>query len=289
MGAHDLLANGAKVAVVEHHKNQPFDNAGSRLRNALYHIVGTPQNYFDGTYVGCGSATTSCYNTFLPVYNQKIVIPSDFTIQMSATHNGLNYNLHVVVNKVGTCSSNDLRLVCVLTQSNIPYNWGPGLTTVDWINRIMIPSPLGSPVDFCGGTTKTFDLPFTIDGSWPVADLEIVAFLQDFDSKTVYQGTKSPLNAVGLYKPIMTDYKLNVYPNPAKDITTIAFDTEKPQPAVISIIDNIGKCVFFNNISQTNPGINTVSFDCSKLSAGLYIIKLEVGNDILTKKITISN
>jgi len=209
-------------------------------------------------------------------------------MQMSASHTGLNYTVHVVVTKVGTPSSTNMKLVFYVTQSNIPHSWGGGLTTVDHINMLMVPDQNGTTVDFSSGNTQSYDLNFTADASWPLGDIQVVAFVQDWDTHEVLQGEVSPLLEVGVNEPISNNFNLNVYPNPINSIATIAFDLKESSNAILNIYDIVGKNVYSNNLGMAKQGVNLVDFDGSKLNAGMYIVKLTVNNQTITKKITIS-
>ena len=190
MGADDLIENGKEVGVIEYHNGDIFANTYSNARNSYYNITGYPTAHFDGVleYVG-GSTNQSNYSVYLPLYNQRKAIPSSFTIDIDFTNTGLNYNATVVVTKVASTTSTNMVLHLVLTQSNISYNW-QGQDHLNFVERLMVPDQYGTPLDFSGGDVQTLDLPFTMDASWPKEDCELVAFIQDTDTKEILQGAK---------------------------------------------------------------------------------------------------
>ena len=194
MGADDLVAAGCDVAVIEYHNNDPFSNTASDARNNYYSVSGYPTAHFDGIleYVG-GSATQSMYSNYLPLYNQRIVIDSDFTIDIYGENTGLTYDVTIVVEKVAASSSTNMTLQFALTESEIPYNWGI-LTEVNFVERLMAPDHNGTTLNFTSGDVQTIDLQFTIDATWLTQYCELVSFIQDENTKEILQGTKVGLD-----------------------------------------------------------------------------------------------
>ena len=81
MGADELIENGCQVGVIEYHNGDSFTNDASNARNSYYGVSGYPTAHFDGVleYVG-GSNTQSMYPSYLPLYQERIAIPCDFTV-----------------------------------------------------------------------------------------------------------------------------------------------------------------------------------------------------------------
>ena len=193
MGAEDLIANGCDVAVIEYHSSDPFMNTYAVSRSSYYGVGGIPHAFFDGVLdVLGGSHSHSMYGHYLPRYNQRKDINSSFTINIDGSNSGLDYSVTVTVNKVAETSSTDMVLHLTLTESNIPYNW-QGQTELHWVERLMVPDQYGTALDFSSDSTNTVNLSFTLDEDWVVDNCELVAFIQDTDTKEVLQGAKVSL------------------------------------------------------------------------------------------------
>jgi PKD repeat protein len=67
---------------------------------------------------------------------------------------------------------------------------------------------------------------------------------------------------------------VNIYPNPVKDILTVAFDKE--QPAVISIISFDGRQLLTNDYLSKQCTV-----DITSLEQGIYVIVIKTGQGIL--------
>ncbi len=198
MGADDLVANGHDVAVIENHNGDNYTNAASNARNSYYNISGYPTALFDGgSAVVGGSASQSMYPTYLPIYNQKIAIPSSFSIDIVGTSSGLiDFNVDVTIEMVDPYSGSDIRLHCAITESEIPEYW-QGQSELNFVQRMMLPTHNGIQLDFSGGNIINQNYVFSLDPSWVTEHCEMVIFLQENGSKQILQGSKRELIEMG--------------------------------------------------------------------------------------------
>ena len=191
MGAEDLIANGKQVAVIEYHTGDSYENTYSGARSSYYNVSGVPSAFFDGvlSVVG-GNHTSSMYGSYLPKYNQRIAIQSPFTIEAVGTNGGLiDYNIVATVTMVDNVSSNNLKLMCAVTESGIQQSW-QGQDHLEWVERLMAPNQFGTSLDFTSGNTLEVPVNFTMEPSWVNENCEVVFFVQDLSTKEVYQAVK---------------------------------------------------------------------------------------------------
>ncbi len=79
---------------------------------------------------------------------------------------------------------------------------------------------------------------------------------------------------------------LNVYPVPASSTVTVSFDAYKVGTADLIIINRLGQQVQRKTIG-IEGGINTTKLDVSKLTPGMYFLKVIKGKDVEIKKLMI--
>jgi hypothetical protein len=80
----------------------------------------------------------------------------------------------------------------------------------------------------------------------------------------------------------------NVYPNPTSGLTQIQFQTSDIQndDVAIKVIDVLGR-----NVAQKQLGVFSgtynADFDFSEYGTGVYIVQLQVGNNLLHRKVVV--
>jgi len=199
-GAATMLENGLEVAIAKYHTSAfsipLFYTAETNARAPYYSISSYPTTKVDGvlTQVGGGGASASNYAAYLPLYNTRIAILSDFTLSLSyALISGNNYEATVVVTKVGASTATNLKLRVLVTETAIPYTW-QGMSVLNNVVRDMVPDQNGTLLDFTSGNTQTFVFPFTLGATWVKENCELIAFVQNDTGKEILQGTKKTMD-----------------------------------------------------------------------------------------------
>ena len=201
--AEQLISEGKDIAVIENHNNgqgpDPYTNTYSTARCNYYAISGNPTGVFDGTSVSEGGEACpngNVYSAYLPIFNAARSVPSPLSIRLSGTNSGNNYSVNICVAKLAAVAGSDLRLHLFLTESHIAQNWEGCMTEVNFVNRLMVPGVNGTSFSFSSGDVQSFTLNFSKDASWNAANCELIAFVQDYSTKTIYNGIKCGLNSL---------------------------------------------------------------------------------------------
>ena len=198
-GVHQMLEEGLQIAVVKYHTSAfsipQFYTTETIARVSWYGISSYPTTKVDGilTQVGGGGAGSTNYSAYIPLYNQRLAVPSPFTVDLTWENTGgTNYVAHATINKVGTTTATNLKFILALTESEINYSW-QGMSQLNQVCRDMVPDQSGTVLDFSATSTITLDLPFTWNNTWVRNNCELVGFVQNFTSKEVLQGTKKTM------------------------------------------------------------------------------------------------
>ena len=186
-----MLTEGLDVIVIEDHvAGNPFQNSYSEARHSYYGGGGVPSAWFDGVLNSLGGmGSGSMYSYYLPLFNERIAIPSNFTVAMNGFNDGSDFTVLVTIENVEPYEGDNLVLQFTLTESHIPHNWG-SLTEANHVNRFMAPDEFGTPLDFSSNSTQSIILEFSVDPSWVIENCELVAFVQDNTTKEILQGAK---------------------------------------------------------------------------------------------------
>lgn len=84
------------------------------------------------------------------------------------------------------------------------------------------------------------------------------------------------------------DLRLNQnYPNPFNPSTVISFTIPNNNFVTLAVYDMLGKQVALLKNQQMSAGSHDVSFNAANLSSGIYLYRLTVGQDMLTRKLTL--
>lgn len=195
-GIVQLLEEGYAIAPVAIHTNAfstaEFYTAETNARASYYGVTSYPTLKADGviSVSGGGSASESMYSSYLSRYNQRINIPSPFTIDLSYQVVDNQLQAVVTVNQVGECGGTDVRVFIALTQSHIQRNW-QGMSELNAVCRDLMPTQNGTA--YTGGMQTVVEN-FSIAG-YPREDCHLVAWVQNYSgsSKEVYQAKRIAL------------------------------------------------------------------------------------------------
>ncbi len=97
----------------------------------------------------------------------------------------------------------------------------------------------------------------------------------------------------GLAEPLCEKNTFN-FPNPCKDKTNIRFSLESPEDVNIAIYDNNGKIIWQKKLDagETMAGVNCIVWNVTNdfgihVANGVYILRVQAGEKMATKKIAI--
>ncbi|MBI9035263.1 MAG: T9SS type A sorting domain-containing protein [Bacteroidales bacterium] len=190
-GAEDMLEMGHNIAVIEYHYDDEYQNEESLYRTGpdYYNINAYPTTYFDGvdSHIG-GNALGTIYSTYVPFYDDRIADTSPFSLNIDCQYNEGVYQISATAEQHTNLDAN-LILHCVVTESNIQQTWFES-DELDFVFRKMIPDQSGSSLDFNSGNIQNLTLVFDEQEDWVHENIEIVVFIQDAETKEVYQAEK---------------------------------------------------------------------------------------------------
>jgi len=80
---------------------------------------------------------------------------------------------------------------------------------------------------------------------------------------------------------------LTVYPNPFNDKTNISFYLNSSQTVTVDVYDAMGKKVSTIDSGLLTEGSQTLELDASELTKGVYFIRMNINNELISNKIII--
>lgn len=162
----------------------------------------------------------------------------------------------------------------------LPSTWGDNTT----IPNNVVPNNTYS---------KTFT--FNLNNSYKPNDVSFVAVVSYFGTNTdefeVINAKEIKLDdirATSIAELSGANASFDVYPNPASQITTMDLTLVKNLPLDITVFDITGKAVINKNYGEMVKGNHKMPIDVSALPNGFYIMKVQVGEEVLSKKISVN-
>lgn len=273
-----LISNNEdKLVVVKYHVNWPSDHDPMNQHNptdvsskvSFYSVNSVPMSVGNGTWIGnSGSVTQS-------LINQWSTGTAPVEMRMTSYLNDNQDTMFVVVmgRALEAINSNNLKLNVSIIEKTMQYASAPGTNgekTFHNVMKKMLPKPAGQSMDALqAGDYFAFKYSWALANVMDVNELTAVAWLQDANTKEVFQGCKSSND----FQPF--------YEKQAK-ISEIGHIQQHNCSGNISpyiVVNNFGsETINSMNIKFLSNGeeINTITWEGSLESCGT--IKIELGN-----------
>ncbi len=78
---------------------------------------------------------------------------------------------------------------------------------------------------------------------------------------------------------------INLYPNPTSDLINIEFQLNNPETVSLTIYNLQGKTIATPTIGDKGQGKHKVTISTAHLPKGIYLVRMNVGKEIITRKI----
>ncbi len=139
----------------------------------------------------------------------------------------------------------------------------------------------------------------------PVVDDKIrIVYQKDFEPGLAVRGDEDmvdnneiiylEIDTVGLFDAplaitqITSSTHFSVYPNPATNFTTLEISSDKTQTIKISVFDLLGKEITKKE-KVIFSGTTLETINISEYQNGIYFVNLQIGTQVITKKLVITN
>jgi hypothetical protein len=100
-------------------------------------------------------------------------------------------------------------------------------------------------------------------------------------------GVKFVLDVTVGIENVISENLVAIYPNPTNNISTISFNLTESASVSMEVYNTMGSLVSSIGKETMNAGSQELIFDGTNLSNGIYIVNLMVGDDLITKKISL--
>ncbi len=275
------------------YQHNTADNTGRIL---YYQIPGVPHEIVDGVEAISGPHSEA---HFQAAYDLRKATPTSVSLEIEGLYNENTRELDCIV--IATTDQalppGDYRLHLVLTESDIFFDGSNGIQWHQYVMRDMLPDFEGSLVSFSGDLPQSAQsmLNTTIDALYEQGNCRLTYFLQDNDSKEVFQA--GSVNLLDLVEPVdVVDAANNIrigqnYPNPFNPSTTIPIELAESASIRLKVVDLTGRLVRTLHQGTLPAGERNFLWDGLDekglpVSSGVYMARLDVeGHQSLRTKL----
>lgn len=142
--------------------------------------------------------------------------------------------------------------------------------------------------DVTTSSIVTQDVRYNTAGTWNGSMIPMLAYTAPFSWEYIYiVPFISQTNSLALDESV-NDMNFNIYPNPATDIVNVNVNSNFESEATITIFDNSGKLVKSMFNIHLNDGLNKISLDILDIPNGSYIVRIDSGTKMMSKKLFIA-
>ncbi len=184
---------GDSIVVMKNHpsSSDPFRNNDAITRAYYYpDFAGYPTAYFDGlTKVEGG--WNGVYSSYRDAYMQRIDSASPLQINIILSYRSDTRKATAIVS---VYAENDMpsgtRIRYAVVEDSIKYHW-ESRDILRYVQREMLPNADGKVLNISAGQTFVDTVDFAVDTSWVEPNVYFIAFVQNDNTREVYQAEKS--------------------------------------------------------------------------------------------------
>lgn len=289
---------------IQYHTNfpgaDPFynDNPGdASARFLFYGLSRAPLTMTDGGSDPLNFATVNNYQPLveldtLNIIRRSLINPA-FEIVLNTSQSSGILNIKGEIRALEALNAENVTLYLAVTEKkNGQHSTLPGGPYFYNVFRKFIPDAAGINLKKTWTRNETYSIPektWTINKIPNSSEIEVIAFIQNNITKLVYQAESQILKniTVGIDDNVTGESKgFSIYPNPATDRLTIAFERALTKEADIRIYDFSGTLV---RTFRAGPMETEFTVDDVGLKNGIYLVRISSGGlDYGFKKLIIS-
>ena len=279
----------------------PYYTAEGGDRRNYYGVNAVPDFILDGNiWQGNSSSLTGSQITSVLANPAFVEMSSYFTVDE------VNQTVDITVNidPLGDFA-NSLTLYTAIYEITTYNNVGSnGETSFDNVMKKMVPGSSGFALSSLQtGVLVAENFSHTFQGSYVLPpnannptnhaiqhsiedfnNLGVVSWIQNDVTKEIVQSTVATLSATNVEE--LNTTKLMLFPNPAENTATLAFQGLEGSDVKIDLYNLLGELVFSGNHTSASS-FDYYNIDVTTLNNGIYNLVLTVGESMTTKKLQI--
>jgi hypothetical protein len=266
-----------------------FNVGEATQRNNYYGNSYTPHLYVDGNIDG-----QEQYGSWPALIDNESANFSTLAMSLSGDYNpdtdtGI-VNVQIIVEQ--NPGLNNLKLRVALTESGIQWNAPNGIRVHNQTFRDMMPNAGGQGVTLVEGDTLNYSFTFVTRNPVNASNCQLIAFVQSDQNRNILQAARidvSELHPTGIEDSPNMPQVFSVaqnYPNPFNAKTLINFNLPLAGQVAVNIYSITGQLVETLD-GYFEAGNQSILWDASKATSGIYFYKISSGDHSQTMKMTL--
>ena len=220
-------------------------------------------------------------------YHNSLVDAWNYNFQTTLDGDQLQIVGQVAANR--TLSLTDHILHIVLVEDQVRYASPPGSNgekDFESVMRKMIPNVQGTALGL-GDTPTPLNYSYTVPATFNKDSLYIIVFVQANATKIIYKGAKIKVGAAiaSSVAELSKQPASVLYPNPAVDAAFIDYELTNAAEVTLQIKNVLGQTVLKETKGKQAAGTYQETLDISALNSGLYLVELQMNNQIQTHRL----
>mgnify|MGYP006079698575 FL=1 len=269
-------------------------------RRVFYGVNSVPRLEIDGGFDANPSGMTN------QDFDDFAAIPSFTSLSANYSIGGQSVDVSITIDPLENMNSNNLTLYTGIFEF-LTYNNSSTNGEIEFSNvmKKMLPdaggysiNPLQAGVQVIENFSFTFQGNYTLpaDANTPInhmlnhsvedfENLGVVVWIQDDITKEILQSTTASL-VTDVNGDLSSASKIMIFPNPTRDIATVAFQGLENSELQIKVINLLGEMVISERFTSSS-NLDYYNLNVSKLNSGIYNVLLISNGDITTKQLQI--
>ncbi len=292
-------ANAGKLALIKYHTIWPgvdpmnaFNTTEVADQVNYYNVSGVPHATMDGMAVPGTSYLGAPANVNQTNIDNAYNKPALFDMTLGGLLDITNGQLDVTGSSTSHINfpAGNVKIRVALIEDPVDYATPPGTNGEDHfphVMRKMLPDPAGTtiplPVD---GQVDNFNFTHIIDPSFVIANLKLVAWIQDDITQEVHQSIMVPIVTTAIDE-LNGMNAFGIYPNPTSDISKLVFELKQNADVTVAVYNSVGQQVLFTNYGKLNAGKQVLEINADTWSSGLYSVNVTVNGKSNMRKLLI--
>jgi hypothetical protein len=106
-------------------------------------------------------------------------------------------------------------------------------------------------------------------------------------SFTTVDGDKFVFDETVGIDEVVNENSFSIFPNPTNSVSTITFDLTETTLVKMEVFNAMGSLVQTNGTNSMNAGTQKLTFDGTELPNGIYFVNVVIGEQVITKKVSL--